>query len=296
MCRCLSYEINSSWVFASILQTERPEGSAGEPAPKNAIVVPLTDLVGTNCGLLRRGTGWRNRQCRGCDCRYERKYGRSADLGASSHCVPHSMGTTRGGPQPPRMTVLARHQRRYDVMCGFPKRLKALRRLLSVTTLHECRDASIASVNGMLSLGALLNALPCCTSPDAATVLSALAACGGRVGSMTFLARRLGLRNRFQLVRLLHRTGLPPLVELAGWVRVIDWLVQAEQSGASLLAIAVQEHLCALTCYRTVKRVTGVTWRLAQRRGVAWALLQLADRCERRNDTASMGRSNDARR
>jgi YVTN family beta-propeller protein len=89
----------------------------------------------------------------------------------------------------------------------------------------------------------------------------------GRVGSAQVLCQRLGLRSRFQLNRLLHREGLPPYEELAGWVCVFYWMLRADAGEqGSLRSLALQTHMDAASCYRLVRRVTGRCWR--QLRGV----------------------------
>lgn len=120
-----------------------------------------------------------------------------------------------------------------------------------------------------LALAALFHrALPW-LSPDGRAVVSTLICNNGRVGSAQALCERLGLRSRFQLNRLLHREGLPPYEELAGWVCVFHWLLQADAGGGrgALRSLAGQAHMEAASCYRLVRRVTGRCWKNLRRIG-----------------------------
>jgi len=69
------------------------------------------------------------------------------------------------------------------------------------------------------------------------------------------VATFLGLRTRHQVARTLRRASLPPLEELAAWTRLFYWVLQWEQTGASLLALARQSRLEPATCYRLVRRL-----------------------------------------
>src|SRR5258705_13939682 len=65
-------------------------------------------------------------------------------------------------------------------------------------------------------------------SPQGRAVINLLVCDNGRAGSTHLLCERLGLRTRFQLNRLLHREGLPPYEELAGWGCVFPWMLGGE--------------------------------------------------------------------
>src|SRR5216683_1465764 len=79
-----------------------------------------------------------------------------------------------------------------------------------------------------LALTSLLqHALPW-LSADGRAAVNTLICTNGRVGSARALCARLGLRSRFQLSRLLHREGLPPYEELAGWICVLYWMLMAD--------------------------------------------------------------------
>lgn len=110
-------------------------------------------------------------------------------------------------------------------------------------------------------------------------VLDALVACDGEFGRARFFAVRLGFRDRHQLARVLAREGLPPLEELAAWIRVIRWVLSWEQDRTALSELALGGGADPAVCYRTVRRLTGANWRDVRARGLAWALDRLRDRC-----------------
>lgn len=124
-----------------------------------------------------------------------------------------------------------------------------------------------------LRLTSLLQAaLPNLSKPGRA-VVSALACNNGHMRAANELAAWVGLRNRYQLSRVLRRDGLPSFEQLAGWARVIYWSTEAEATGASLLELAHREHMHAAAAYRFVRRVTGSRWSEVRRSGIP-ALLQ----------------------
>ena len=102
-------------------------------------------------------------------------------------------------------------------------------------------------------------------------VMDAVFLSEGSIGSAYVVARRLGLRSRFQLARLLKREGLPPLHRVAEWATVLSWVKAAEQTGASLRCIALEARRHPSACYRLVKEVTGLSWGEARSRGSSWA-------------------------
>jgi len=101
----------------------------------------------------------------------------------------------------------------------------------------------------------------------------------GTIGSAGCVARRLGLRNRFEVARLLTGQGLPPLHELAGWVSVLVWVNLCAPTGMSLCAFALRRGRDPAACYRLVQRVTGHGWSAVRALGVQWVLAQLVARC-----------------
>ena len=131
----------------------------------------------------------------------------------------------------------------------------------------------------MASLSSLLLAAFPHASPFGRRVVRTLAETHGRVGGADFVAGRLGLRSRHQLARLLRREGLPQFDELCGWICVLDWIIEWEAAGTSLFKLASRSALAPPTCYRTVRRLTGVTWTEARERGLAWALAEFIGRC-----------------
>ena len=105
-------------------------------------------------------------------------------------------------------------------------------------------------------------------------VLEAMFLNNGSIGSAERVAGMLGLRNRFQLARLLRREGLPPLHRLTKWVTVLSWLSVAERNRVSLCWMAFRCHRHPSACYRLVKTVTGAGWEELQRHGSDWVLQQ----------------------
>ncbi len=135
----------------------------------------------------------------------------------------------------------------------------------------------------MNSLATLLQGTLHWVSPSGRAVLVALATCGGVYGTAQFLAARVGLRDRHRVARTLARDGLPPLEELAAWVRTLVWVMQSEQYGTPLYRMASQTHVDPATCYRIVWRLTGANWSEVRERGAAWVLQQLCGRCQIRD-------------
>src|SRR5438874_10713572 len=82
-----------------------------------------------------------------------------------------------------------------------------------------------------------------------------------------------------QIARALARDGLPPLEELAAWVRTLVWVMHSDQYRTPLYRLASQTEVDPATCYRTVRRLTGATWSEVRERGAAWVLQQLCLRC-----------------
>lgn len=117
-------------------------------------------------------------------------------------------------------------------------------------------------------------------SPQARVILDALRFGGGRIWSAAEMARLLGIPSRFTLGRMLRRQGLPGLRELASWINVLGWVIVAERSKASLFLIATRSRRIPAVCYRTVKRLTGLTWVELKARGSPWALRLFIDRCQ----------------
>jgi len=125
-------------------------------------------------------------------------------------------------------------------------------------------------------------------------VIEAALLTGGSIGTARQVAPYLGLRNRFELARLLKREGLPPLHDLAGWASVLTWLDRAECTGCSLCDQAFRARKDPATCYRVVKRLTGLRWLEVRRRGSTWVVERFLRECGSHfalGDRASMSRS-----
>jgi len=130
----------------------------------------------------------------------------------------------------------------------------------------------------LLLTSLLQTALPR-VSPASRAVISTLGCLNGNTPSAHDMATWVGLRDRYQLARVLRRDGLPPLEDLTRWARVLYWMVEAESSGATLRQLAQRERLDPAAAYRLVHQVTGVPWLQARRAGVQAAVLQLRGRC-----------------
>ncbi|HWZ28210.1 MAG TPA: YncE family protein [Gemmatimonadales bacterium] len=123
-------------------------------------------------------------------------------------------------------------------------------------------------------------------SPEVNAVLGALVASNGATMNAHTMARRVGLRTRFQLDRRLRHDGLPNFGELADWVAVLTVLRETEATDGSLLAVATRTGLEPATCYRRCRRTLGVPWRLARDRGFAWGLVLFLERCTQKRARA----------
>lgn len=117
-------------------------------------------------------------------------------------------------------------------------------------------------------------------STQSRAIVSTLGCYNGDVPAAGDVAALVGMRSRFQLARTLRREGLPPFEELAGWSRVLYWLVEAEASSASLRVLARRAGLDAATAYRLVLRVTRLRWSELQRLGLAATLRRFRERCQ----------------
>src|SRR6266576_1209891 len=108
---------------------------------------------------------------------------------------------------------------------------------------------------------------------EARAVVDGLACKTGLLPPAGDVATFLCLRTRPQVARTLRRASLPPLEELAAWTRLFYWVLQWEQTGASLLTLAHQSQLEPATCYRLVRRLMGAPWSRVRRGGMAGAIL-----------------------
>ena len=121
-------------------------------------------------------------------------------------------------------------------------------------------------------------ALPALSFP-ARVIIDALAVSGGRISSATTFAISCGLQSRHQLAGLLRRDGLPQIEELTGWITVLTLVRQRDVLGWSLYRGALQVSKWPPNCYRTVKRLTGTTWRRTCEDGFDRLLDRFVCRC-----------------
>src|SRR2546423_4593323 len=135
----------------------------------------------------------------------------------------------------------------------------------------------------------LLAALPHLSGPVRG-VVGALVLSGGTMSGARRVARWAVLSSRFVLGRMMRRAGLPALHELAAWVRVFAWVTRAEQGTRSLFAIATHSGKSPAVCYRTVKRLTGLTWLESRSLGSSGILRLLLHRCEVLNRVRTRGK------
>lgn len=115
--------------------------------------------------------------------------------------------------------------------------------------------------------------------PVTRALIDALLLSRGPVGHADVVARRVGLRSRFQLADLLRARGLPPLHRLAGWMSIISWTQRWEHSGASLADSALRVGIEPAAASRLVQRVTGRSWSAVRGAGSDWALGQFLSEC-----------------
>jgi YVTN family beta-propeller protein len=128
-----------------------------------------------------------------------------------------------------------------------------------------------------LALARVLNDVLPPLTRTARAVVEVLVCNNGLIADSDPVPTYLGLRTRHQVARALRRAGLPPLEELAGWTRVLYWLLQSEQTGASLFNLAHQASLEPATCYRLVRRLTGQPWSRIRRDGLEAAVRRFRD-------------------
>jgi hypothetical protein len=81
------------------------------------------------------------------------------------------------------------------------------------------------------------------------------------------LARKLGLKDRFQLAYRLRRAGLPSFVDLRAILRVVTWVHRWETEGLSLARQALSEGRDPAAYSKTVRHVTGHSWSDIRQRG-----------------------------
>jgi hypothetical protein len=117
-------------------------------------------------------------------------------------------------------------------------------------------------------------------STEGRRILLGLVRRHGYPGPADSFAASVGLRNRYQLSRTLQRESLPCLEELAGWIRVLTWVITWETSGVALTRSALTSLRDPAPMFRLVERLTGHTWTRVRAFGSDWVLLQLVQRCK----------------
>src|SRR3989440_4016664 len=110
-------------------------------------------------------------------------------------------------------------------------------------------------------------------------VISALGCLNGKPPYAAEIAAWVGLRDRFQLARALRRDGLPPLEQLAGWARVLYWVLTAEATGTTLRQLARGDDMDPAVAYRLVNRLTGQHWSEVRRTGLPGLLPRFHEHC-----------------
>jgi hypothetical protein len=111
-------------------------------------------------------------------------------------------------------------------------------------------------------------------------MLDGLLLSGGSIGTAGEVAPHLGVRSRFQVARILRHDGLPPLHDLAAWMRMMSWLDRVESSGSSLCHEAFLGRKDPSACYREVKRLTGRHWGEVRRRGLRQLIAEFVTHCD----------------
>lgn len=113
-----------------------------------------------------------------------------------------------------------------------------------------------------LRLQGLLADLPCAAglSPDGQRLLTAALEATITNESADAVAVRLGLRNRHQLNRLLHRHGLPTYRVIAAVSRLASLLESARLAGRTLGSEMHAGGVDPAWAYRAVRRLAGQPW------------------------------------
>ncbi|HEX6616919.1 MAG TPA: hypothetical protein VF046_11505 [Gemmatimonadales bacterium] len=142
----------------------------------------------------------------------------------------------------------------------------------------------------MHSLSTLLHVALYWLSPRGHEVIAYLLRHRGYFDSAPSVALALGFDDRHQLARRLKHESLPCLEELAAWVRTLLWLRDWEESRVALSRSVLTDARDPAPCYRTVERITGLSWGELRSYGSEFVLLALIDRCrELKQTTPSAG-------
>ena len=112
-------------------------------------------------------------------------------------------------------------------------------------------------------------------TPAGASILGALGRARGRIASAEAFAQSAGYRDRHHLARVLRKAGLPPLKPLVHWTLLLTWVSDWEERRTSLARRAAVFDRDVAWCYRTVRRVTGLTWTEIRTRGTGWVVVEI---------------------
>ncbi len=117
-------------------------------------------------------------------------------------------------------------------------------------------------------------------SPATREVIDAIVVHRGHLGrDADAFAGSLGYRDRHHLARQLKREGLLPLQELAAWVRILWWVSECEGERMALGRLALVGAHDPAVWYKTVERITGLSWPRALEAGCAFLVLRLREQC-----------------
>lgn len=108
-----------------------------------------------------------------------------------------------------------------------------------------------------------------------------LAAKRGYPGPAAAFAASVGLRSRFQLVRILERNGLPSLEKLAGWIRLYIAVLEWERERMPLSRSALRSLRDPSPMSRSIRKLTGCTWSQVRDLGSDWVFMKLLESCRR---------------
>jgi hypothetical protein len=128
------------------------------------------------------------------------------------------------------------------------------------------------------ALIALLAAFIPSISDTSKSVIAKLVRGHGRLVSADVLARSLGLRTRHQLRHTLMSDHLPTPRELAAWIRIFLWMIEYEEHRTAIARAALEEGQDPSIRYRLVRRITGLDWTEARKRGSTWLLVEFLTR------------------
>lgn len=124
-------------------------------------------------------------------------------------------------------------------------------------------------------------------SPEIQAIVLLLVAARGLFISADQFALSVGARNRHQLAYWLRRAGLPPLQKLAGWIRVMVWVVEYEENGTTVCGSCLDQARDPAYPYRLVKNITGQLWSTVRMLGLVWVLEEFLKKCRRRQSRLS---------